>query len=94
MTVLPDVTVSIIGGLGALDMARARVLAARVGLVLAPVDDRPSQTSVSEERTERKPDSRQSVPDCRSKIARELQRMWKVSVGWEPERIALSVYRS
>jgi Na+/H+-dicarboxylate symporter len=34
MTVLPYVTVSIVGGLGALDMARARVLAARVGLIL------------------------------------------------------------
>jgi Na+/H+-dicarboxylate symporter len=35
MTVLPYVTVSIIGGLGALDAAQARALGRRVGLVLA-----------------------------------------------------------
>jgi Na+/H+-dicarboxylate symporter/ABC-type amino acid transport substrate-binding protein len=35
MTVLPYVTVSIIGGLGALDAAQARTLGKRVGLVLA-----------------------------------------------------------
>src|SRR5262245_31874107 len=35
MTVLPYVTVSIIGGLGSLDAARARELGKRVGIVLA-----------------------------------------------------------
>ena len=34
MTVLPYVTVSIIGGLGALDAAQARTLGKRVGLIL------------------------------------------------------------
>lgn len=34
MTVLPYVTVSIVGGLGALDAAQARALGARVGLIL------------------------------------------------------------
>ena len=35
MTVLPYVTVSIIGGLGALDAAQARTLGKRVGLIMA-----------------------------------------------------------
>src|SRR6186997_2148281 len=35
MTVLPYVTVSIVGGLGALDAAQARALGKRVGLILA-----------------------------------------------------------
>src|SRR5258705_1653462 len=35
MTVLPYVTVSIVGGLGSLDAAQARALGVRVGLILA-----------------------------------------------------------
>src|SRR3954467_8492493 len=35
MTVLPYVTVSIVGGLGALDATQARALGKRVGLILA-----------------------------------------------------------
>ncbi len=35
MTVLPYVTVSIIGGLGALDAAQARTLGKRMGVILA-----------------------------------------------------------
>jgi Sodium:dicarboxylate symporter family len=66
MTVLPDVTVSIIGGLGALDMARARVLAARVGLVLGACGRSPF-TDVGFRRTHREeagfPSVRAGLPE-------------------------------